>query len=136
KRQGYEGVRWQKMTDPWGNETPSDVGSFLIWQQPHVIYLSELIYRNKPTKTILNKYRKLLFATADFMASFAHYDAAKGKYILGKGVIPAQESFDPAKTLNPPFELAYWKWALQTAQQWRKRLGLSPKKDWQYVIDK
>ncbi|WP_205711143.1 hypothetical protein [Hymenobacter sp. HDW8] len=28
KRQGYEGVRWQKMTDPWGQEGPSSVGPF------------------------------------------------------------------------------------------------------------
>src|SRR5690606_27092588 len=35
QRQGYDGVRWQKMTDPSGAETSSSIGSFLIWQQPH-----------------------------------------------------------------------------------------------------
>ena len=38
RRQGFEGVRWMKMTDPSGMEAPSNVGSFLIWQQPHFIY--------------------------------------------------------------------------------------------------
>ena len=61
------------------------VGSFLIWQQPHVIYLAELIYRNNPTKENLEKYQKLIFATADFLASFPNYDAENDRYVLGKG---------------------------------------------------
>lgn len=32
QRQGFDGVRWMKMTDPSGTEAPSKVGSFLIWQ--------------------------------------------------------------------------------------------------------
>ncbi len=135
-RQGYKGVRWQKMTDARGDESPSNVGSFLIWQEPHVIYLSELIYRNHPSKEILERYKGPIFATADFMASFAHYDPAKDRYDLGKGIIPAQESFNMSETFNSPYELAYWKWALQTAQRWRKRLGLPPDRGWQRVIDK
>jgi hypothetical protein len=136
KRQGYKGVRWQKMTDHEGGEAPSSVGSFLIWQQPHVIYLAELLYRNHPSKTVLQKYQKLIFATADFMASFAQFDKANNRYNLGKGIIPAQECFDPATTFNSPYELAYWKWALQTAQNWRTKSGFPPDKNWQNVIDK
>jgi hypothetical protein len=45
KRQGYNGLRWQKMTDHAGNESPSSVGAFLIWQQPHIISFAELIYQ-------------------------------------------------------------------------------------------
>lgn len=134
-RQGYTGVRWPKMTDPDGGETASSVGSFLVWQQPHPIYLAELIYRNKPDRAVLQRYRDILFATADFMASFAHLNPATGRYDLGKGVIPAQECFDPVQTVNPPYELAYWRWGLQTAQRWRQRLGLPPNPDWQRVID-
>src|SRR6185369_4687399 len=33
KRQGFEGLRWQKMTDHDGKEAPSSVGAFLIWQE-------------------------------------------------------------------------------------------------------
>jgi len=136
KRQGFEGVRWQKMTDNKGGETASSIGSFLIWQQPHPIYLSELIYRQKPSVATLQKYKKLIFATADFMASFAFFDPATQRYNLGKGIIPAQESFEPEQTFNSPYELAYWKWALQTAQNWRKRLGMPADKKWKNVIDK
>jgi len=87
KRQGYEGIRWQKMTDNKGREVPSSIGSFLIWQQPHFIYFTELLYRAKLDKAILHKYKDLVFGTADFMASFAYFDSTKQKYILGKGLI-------------------------------------------------
>ena len=136
QRQGYEGVRWQKMTDPAGDEAPSSVGSFLIWQQPHFIYFAELLYREKKNLQILNKYKKLLFATADFMASYAFYEKEKGRYILGKGLIPAQERFKPQETFNPTYELAYWQWALSTAQKWRERLQMPRDKKWDEVLAK
>jgi protein-glucosylgalactosylhydroxylysine glucosidase len=130
-----DGLRWQKMTDQEGNESPSSVGAFLIWQQPHFIYMAELLYRAKPTKQTVNKYKDLLFATADFMASFPSYNTQTKKYNLGKGVIPAQECFEAVQTFNPTYELAYWSWALQKAQEWRQRLGLAPDKKWQTIID-
>jgi protein-glucosylgalactosylhydroxylysine glucosidase len=136
KRQGYDGIRWQKMTDNEGKEAPSSVGAFLIWQQPHFIYYAELCYReHKDVKTI-EKYKDLVFATADFMASYAYYDPAKHIYILGKGVIPAQERFKAEETFNPTYELVYWQWALNIAQQWRQRLHLSRNKKWDEVINK
>ncbi|WP_222840583.1 hypothetical protein [Hymenobacter sp. BT190] len=124
QRQGYEGVRWQKMTDPWGQEGPSSVGAFLIWQQPHMIYFAEEAYRAHPDKATLTLYQDRVAATADFMASFPFYEQDKGRYILGPGVIPAQERFKAEQTFNPTFELVYWHWALTTAQQWRVRQGL------------
>ena len=48
KSQGYEGARWPKMVGPDGRESPSNVGVFLIWQQPHPIYYAELCYRARP----------------------------------------------------------------------------------------
>jgi len=135
KRQGFDGLRWQKMTDNEGDESPSSVGAFLIWQQPHFIYMAEMLYRSKPTKEVLNKYKDLLFATADFMASFPSYDAKTKKYDLGKGLIPAQECFDAVTTFNPTYELAYWSWALQKAQEWKQRLGLPRDKKWDEIIN-
>lgn len=135
KRQGFEGLRWQKMTDNEGDEAPSSVGAFLIWQQPHFIYMAEMLYRSKPGNEVLNKYKDLLFATADFMASFPSYDPKTRKYKLGKGLIPAQECFDPVTTFNPTYELVYWSWALQKAQEWKQRLGLSRDKKWDEIIN-
>lgn len=136
ERQGYKGVRWIKMSDNDGNESPSSVAAFLIWQQPHIIYMTELAYRDQQDKKVLEKYKDLVFATAEFMVDFAHYDTEKDRYNLGSGVIPAQEVFPAAKTINPTYELAYWDWALRIAQEWKERLGEPRVAAWDEVIDK
>jgi len=136
ERQGFEGMRWQKMTDNNGNETPSSVGSLLIWQQPHLITFAELAYRTHPDKETLNKYKDLVFGTAEFMASFAHYDKEKNRYFLGPGLVPAQERFKAEDTFNPTYELAYWNWALNIAQQWRENLGMKRDQHWDDVVAK
>ena len=135
RRQGFEGARWMKMTDPSAVEAPSKVGSFLIWQQPHIIYLAELVYRNHPTADILKKYALLVDESAKFMASFANYDMLDGRYVL-KGAIPAQETLRASETVNPPFELSYWYFGMKTAQKWRERMGLKKNLQWDELIDK
>lgn len=135
ERQGFKGVRWMKMTDPDAGEAPSSVGSFLIWQQPHLIYLAELLYRANPTPAVLQKYAKLVDETAEFMGDFAEYDKANDRYIL-RGCIAAQETLPAATTINPPFELSYWHFALQVAQQWRERLGKARNAHWNDIIQK
>ena len=135
ERQGFKGVRWMKMTDPWVGEAPSGVGSFLIWQQPHLIYLAELLYRANPTPALLQKYARLVDETAEFMGDFADYDKQNDRYIL-RGCIAAQETLPAATTINPPFELSQWHCALQIAQTWRERLGKERKAHWDDVIQK
>lgn len=135
ERQKFKGARWMKMTDPSGTEGPSKVGSFLIWQQPHFIYMAELIYRNNPSEEIIKKYSFLVSETAEFMASFATYDELEGRYVL-KGIIPAQETLRASETINPPFELSYWHYAMSVAQLWRERAGEKRKPQWDELIDK
>jgi hypothetical protein len=130
--QGYEGLRWQKMTDPDGNESPSSVGAFIIWQQPHPIYLAELLYAQSPTETVLNKYKDIVFGTADFMASFVRIK--DGKYHLCHPLIPAQEIFRATETDDPAYELQYWHYGLQVAQKWRQRLKMPLDSKWQDII--
>ena len=136
-RQGFEGVRWMKMTDPSGEEAPSNVGSFLIWQQPHIIHLAELLYRayDNPAEKqrILTIFAHLIDKTAEMMASFATYDPAVDRFVL-KGCIPAQETLKADSTVNPPFELSYWHWGLKTAQTWRERAGKAREQRWDRVI--
>jgi hypothetical protein len=137
--QGYEGVRWPKMTDPAGNESPSNVGTYLIWQQPHFIYFAELLFQNaeeKDKRNILEKYGKLVFATADFMASYAWFDSAKNRYTLGPVMISAQESLRLESTINSSFELAYWYWGLKTAIDWKKRLGADTELKWENIVER
>jgi len=136
--QCYKGARWPKMTSPDGRDSPSTVGVFLIWQQSHPIYYAELCYRAHQDRATLEKYRRIVFETAEFMASYPVWDQAGRRYVLGPALIPAQESYgrDRARNLNPTFELAYWYWGLQTAQKWRQRLGLQRDPDWDRVIRK
>lgn len=130
--QGYEGARWQKMTDPYGKESPSGVGAFIIWQQPHPIYFAELLYRNAPDHATLDKYKDLVFNTADFMVSFLRLK--DGKYRLCHPLIPAQEIFKAAETDDPAYELQYWYYGLSVAQEWRRRLGMEENKQWKEAL--
>jgi hypothetical protein len=134
KKQGYAGARWPKMTSPSGAESPSPVGPFLIWQEPHPIFYAELCWREHQDRATLEKYRDIVFQTADFMASYATWDTNTSRYVLGPILQCAQEIFPKNKTLNPAFELTYWRWGLETAQQWRERLGLPRDAKWDDVL--
>ncbi len=136
RRQGYTGTRWPKMTDPSGAESPSTIGPFLIWQQPHPIYYAELAYRQDPSRATLEKYQAVVFATAEFMKSYAAWDEATDSYVLGPVLQCAQERFPKDATLNPTFELTYWRWGLETAQRWRERLGMPREPAWDRVLAK
>lgn len=136
-RQGFEGLRWMKMTDPSAEEAPSNVGSFLIWQQPHLIHLAELLYRackdENERKKLVDTYSGLIDETAQFMASFATYEPENDRFVL-KGCIPAQETLKADSTVNPPFELSYWHWGLKAAQTWRERMGKTREHRWDRII--
>jgi hypothetical protein len=134
KRQGYAGARWPKMCGPDGVSSPSGVGEFLVWQQPHVISIVELVYRAKPTPETLTQYASLVEETAKFMADFVEWDADVQTCHLGPPLIPAQENYRPRDTRDPTYELAYWHWALSTAQSWRERAGRPREAEWDRVI--
>lgn len=131
--QGYKGVRWPKMVGPDGVNSPSSVGNYLIWQQPHPIYLLEQCYRANPSLELLQEKACLVFATADFMADLVVRDTSTGQFNLEPPLIPAQEIWRSDITRNPPFELAYWYWGLTMAQEWKKRLGQEPDPLWEEV---
>lgn len=123
RMQGYKGARWQKMTDPAGRESPSNVGAFIIWQQPHPIYLAELLRRaHTDERAVIEQYKEVVFATADFMVSFLR--ERDGQLHLCRPIMPAQEVFDVTTTDDPAFELQYWYYALTIAREWREHAGL------------
>ena len=134
-RQGFPGVRWMKMTDPSAAEAPSDIGSYIIWQQPHPIYMAELIYRADPSKAFLEEYYDMVQQTAEFMAGFVNYDAEKDRYII-EGACAATESLSEDYTVNPSFELSYWHFGLSVAQQWRERMGEERVAAWDDILAK
>lgn len=134
RKQGYDGARWPKMTSPSGAESPSAVGPFLVWQQPHPIFYAELCYRAHGDRATLKKFQDVVFQSANFMASYAAWDKETKRYVLGPTLQCAQEVFPKDRTFNPTFELTYWRWAMETAQIWRTRLGLPREQHWDAVL--
>ena len=136
KAQGFTGARWPKMAGPDGRQGPGTINPFIIWNQPNPIYLSELVYRAHPEPATLEKYREVVFASAEFLASFAWFDKATQRYVIGPPIKNVSESTGENNTQNPTFELAYWHYGLQLAQKWRERLGLSPEPRWADILEK
>ena len=133
ERQGFKGVRWMKMTDPWAGEAPSNIGSFLIWQQPHYIYFAEEMYRYNPSAETLQTYGEQVEATAEFMADFVSYDKKTRLYHL-KGATAMQETLSKDFSYDHPFELAYWQYGLSIANLWRERQGKERNAQWDHII--
>jgi hypothetical protein len=75
-----------------------------------------------------------VFETANFMASYPNWDDARERYFLGPTLQGAQEEFPKDRTVNLTFELTYWRWGLETAQNWRERLGLPRDEKWDRVL--
>jgi len=135
-KQGYKGARWPKCTANFDREWPHPIHALLIWQQPHPIYFAELDYRLHPTRETLEKWRDVVFKTAEFMADFAYYEKTNDRYILGPPMYIVSENTIPENTYNPSFELGYWRFGLRTAQVWKERLGLSRDQKWDEVLKK
>ncbi len=47
------------------------------------MYLAELRYQISPTKETLERWDRVLTATADYMASYAWFNQTSGRYDLG-----------------------------------------------------
>ncbi|ATY34354.1 hypothetical protein [Sphingomonas psychrotolerans] len=132
RRHRVRGAWWSKMAGPNGWNSPSTVNPFIMWQQPHPIYLAELVYRAGGDQAALAKYGEMVEQTAALLASWPRREGSR--YVLGPPIIPVQENHPPLTTLNPAFELEYYRWALRTAQHWRERRGLARNAEWDRVI--
>ncbi|MGC5772119.1 glycoside hydrolase family 65 [Paenibacillus pabuli] len=133
RSQGYFGARWPKMVGYNGRQTPSPVAPGLIWQQPHPMALAEMCYQTQPEPALLEHYKNIVFEAADFMVSYAQWDGERENYVLGPPLIPAQENHAMNNSLNPPYELEYWKYGLEIAILWAERLHQPANPDWAKV---
>jgi hypothetical protein len=137
-RIGLAGARWVKLFGPedWDIECPSGIGPLLIWSQPHPISYAEVIYKSHPGADTLGRYSELVLETAECMASFVAWDDSGKRYILAPPIAAAQENYPKRTVLNPTYELAYWRWGLETAQKWRERLGIGRERKWDEILAK
>jgi hypothetical protein len=134
RSEGFDGVRWPKMSGLDGRPSPGGINPYIIWNQPNPIYLSELVYRAKPTADTLARYRDVVFESAKFLVSFAHRDPATGVWHLGPPIKNVTESTGAHLVRNPAFEIAFWHYGLSVAQSWRERLGLPREPIWDDVL--
>jgi hypothetical protein len=132
RRHGVQGAWWPKMVGPEGRNSPSTVNPFIMWQQPHPIYMAELVWRARGDPATLARYGDMVEQTARLLASWPRKDGAR--FVLGPPIIPVQENHPALSTVNPAFEVEYFRWGLETAQRWRERRGLKRVAQWDAVI--
>lgn len=126
---GYKGLKWPKSVGPEGRSAPWAGNQVLLWKQPHPLFFAELDYRRNPTRATLEKWRDVVFGTAEHMADYPTRDAATGLFHL----VPAMPPSEQGITRDTVFDLAYWRWGLDAAQRWRERLGLPREPHWDEV---
>lgn len=127
---GYKGLKWPKSVGPpEGRSAPWAGNQVLLWKQPHPIFFAELEYRLRPGPVTLKKWSDIIEGTATHMADYAIYDAGAGVYHLDPVMPPSEQGI----TRDAVFDLAYWRWGLDHAQIWRKRMNKAPDPFWHKV---
>lgn len=137
-RNGYRGCRWPKMIALEGIDCPSAVAPLLVWQQPHIIFMLELLRGQKDNTQVhefMESYWILVKETADFMCDFVAFNEVTGKYDIVSPVIPVQECHRPEVTKNPAFEVEYFRVTLHQAIDWAQTLGIKVSKEWEDVAN-
>jgi hypothetical protein len=133
---GWEGARWPKMTElDTGVNSPGDINGFLLWQQPHAMYLAKLAYQARPDRKTLQSWDRVLTVTADYMASYPGFNNTTGKYDLGPPSYGVTENTPPNSTRNLAYEVAYWRYGLDVAAEWKRNLGQVVPKTWSNVAE-
>ncbi len=126
---GYKGLKWQKSVGPEGRSAPWEGNQVLLWKQPHPIFFAELEYRLRPTPETLDKWAEIIQGTAEHMADYPTRDESTGLYSLAPAMPPSEQGI----TRDTVFDLAYWRWALDKAQEWRQRMQLPREPHWDDV---
>ncbi len=126
---GYKGLKWQKSVGPEGRSAPWVGNQVLLWKQPHPIFFAELEYRLRPTRATLDKWTDIVQGTAEHMADYPTKDETTGIYSLTPAMPPSEQGI----TRDTVFDLAYWRWGLDKAQEWRQRRGLAREPHWDEV---
>ena len=144
-RNGYKGARWTKMVSYTGKDCPSKIAPLLIWQQPHIINMLDMVrdcyendvYIKEKTDKYMRRYWILVKETAEFMEDYLVYDIDTDTFNIEAPVIPVQERHLPEDTRNPVFELAYFRFGLKVAAEWADKLGyVTLSEKWNNIADR
>lgn len=128
---GVKGALWPKATAPDGTQRPWGGNVILLWKQPHPLFFAELDYRLHPNNETLRKWNDVVHETAECMADYATFDPATGHYILKPCMPPSEQG--QGKMQDGVFDLAYWRYGLDIAQNWRERQGQPREPHWDEV---
>lgn len=144
-RNGYKGARWTKMVSYTGKDCPSKIAPLLIWQQPHIINMLDMVracyendvYIQEKTDKYMRRYWILVKETAEFIEDYLVYDIDTDTFNIEAPVIPVQERHLPEDTRNPVFELAYFRYGLKAAAEWADKLGyVTFSEKWNNIADR
>ncbi len=136
-QQGWPaGARWPKMTDPSGRSSPGEINNLLIWEQPHPMVFAHYEYRAFPTNATLEKWEAIIRETADWMSVFAWWNETTEVYDIGPPMYVVSEDTNPNVTMNPAFELSYWRFSLELAESWMQMMGKDVPSQWTEVRNK
>lgn len=129
KQLGYKGAMWPKSVGPEGRSATWGGNTALLWKQPHPIFFAELEYRQKPTRSTLEKWSEIIDETAEHMASYPVWDEERQCASLIPCILPSETG----KTRDGVFDLVYWRWGLEMAQTWRERMGKNRISHWDTI---
>ena len=133
-KNGYKGARWPKQVAKEGIDSPSPIAPLLVWQQPHILYMLELVYRQNPSRQFLSDYWEIVRESVDFICDFLDYNCETNQYDIIAPLIPAQEEHDPKGVKNPTFELEYFRFGIGIGLKWAERLG-KPQQNYKNVYN-
>ena len=132
-KNGFRGARWPKQVADDGIDSPSPISPLLIWQQPHIIYMLELLRQKNHDEAWMRNKWDLVKETTDFICDYLSWNYDESYYELVGPIIPAQEEHDPKIVLNPTFELEYFRFGLNIAVNWAITLGMDAS-NWEHVL--
>ena len=78
-------------------------------------------YHAEPVRAMLDTWRSIVRATADWMTAYVWRNATMSVFDLGPPMYVVIEDAGPNVTCNLGFELAYWRLGLEHAGVWMER---------------
>jgi len=87
-------------TSPTGDESPSNVGPFLVWQQPHPIFYAELAYRQRsgPRDARQVPWARSSSRRRNSWRRFLPGNTQQQRFVLGPPLQCAQETYPKDRT--------------------------------------